>query len=278
MASRVAGVVALLALFGAISLLAPSTSTLAAQGSGEPEAEPPQVQKKRALLVVPEVRRQVYVFAKGILAEAGFAWRVEGPVKGHAGNFVATQTPGPGVAVVDTGLPTVVLSLERNPEYEERGLPENASPYEGTKLLRPGAPERSKRARAVAPKRKAVKATKAAKKRVAKPRAEPKRRERAFYVPGAPSEPPNAMPLPERARLLARTVARADEPSEALIEHWLYQHAWVVTGARFGWSDGADALRILLTVDRNLQRRWGIGARSAAVARAALAEVERKSR
>jgi hypothetical protein len=62
------------------------------------------------------------------------------------------------------------------------------------------------------------------------------------------------------------------------VNYWLYQHAWLVTGARFGWSGGAEALRILVRVDRDLQARWGIGGKSLAVARAALAEVERRSR
>jgi hypothetical protein len=62
------------------------------------------------------------------------------------------------------------------------------------------------------------------------------------------------------------------------VNHWLYQHSWLVTGARFGWSGGAEALRILVRIDRDLQARWGIGAKSLAVARAALAQVERRSR
>jgi hypothetical protein len=51
-----------------------------------------------------------------------------------------------------------------------------------------------------------------------------------------------------------------------------------VTGAKFGWSGGAESLRILVGVDRDLRARWGIGAKSEAVARAALAEVKRRSR
>jgi hypothetical protein len=62
------------------------------------------------------------------------------------------------------------------------------------------------------------------------------------------------------------------------VSFWLYQHSWIVTGARFGWSGGAGALEILVRVDRGLQRRWGFGGKSARVARAALAEVRRKSR
>jgi hypothetical protein len=60
-----------------------------------------------------------------------------------------------------------------------------------------------------------------------------------------------------------------------VVNHWLYQHSWIVTGALFGWQDGAQALRILIRVDKSLQRRWDIGARSEAKARRALAEVNR---
>src|SRR5206468_268830 len=41
----------------------------------KPLAKPP-VQAQRRVLVVPDVRRQAYVFAKGILGDAGFAWKV----------------------------------------------------------------------------------------------------------------------------------------------------------------------------------------------------------
>lgn len=79
-------------------------------------------------LVVPDVRRQPYVFAKSLLADAGFRWRVEGEVEGYAGHVVATQIPGPGTrVVVGDDAPTVVLVLDRNPGYEERGIPQNAS-------------------------------------------------------------------------------------------------------------------------------------------------------
>jgi hypothetical protein len=71
-------------------------------------------------------------------------------------------------------------------------------------------------------------------------------------------------------------VAAASRPTRRLVEHWLYQHAWVVAGARFGWQDGARALRILIRVDEKLQSRWGFGARSERVARGALAYVEQR--
>ena len=42
-------------------------------------------------LVVPDVRKQAYVFAKGSLEQDGFAWRVEGSVPGFASNVVVAQ-------------------------------------------------------------------------------------------------------------------------------------------------------------------------------------------
>ena len=62
------------------------------------------------------------------------------------------------------------------------------------------------------------------------------------------------------------------------MKYWLYQHAWVVAGAKLGWWRGEEALRLLLKADERVQRIWGIGSRSEAVARAALADVSRKSR
>ena len=45
-------------------------------------------------LVVPDVRRQPYVFAKGTLGDSGFAWRVEGSVQGFAANTSEQPTCG----------------------------------------------------------------------------------------------------------------------------------------------------------------------------------------
>jgi hypothetical protein len=86
------------------------------------------------------------------------------------------------------------------------------------------------------------------------------------------------MPLPQRARLLEQRIDAASKATNALARHWLYQHTWIVTGARFGWADGDKALEILIRVDRKLERRFDFGARSEKVARAALAYVERNKR
>ena len=51
-----------------------------------------------------------------------------------------------------------------------------------------------------------------------------------------------------------------------------------MTGAKFGWSHGADALRLLIAADRRAQSVWGIGRKSELAARTALAEVQARSR
>jgi hypothetical protein len=86
------------------------------------------------------------------------------------------------------------------------------------------------------------------------------------------------MPLPNRARLLATWLTTHKRPTNANVRHLLYQHAWIVTGAKFGWWHGAEALKILIAVDSRTQQLWGIGGRNERVARAALAEVEARSR
>jgi hypothetical protein len=45
-----------------------------------------------------------------------------------------------------------------------------------------------------------------------------------------------------------------------------------------GWWHGADALQTLLTVDRKVFDEWGIGDKSAAVARDALAFTKAQSK
>jgi hypothetical protein len=96
-------------------------------------------------------------------------------------------------------------------------------------------------------------------------------------VPGAPKEPVDEIPLPARARRLEAWLTRTRGPTAANERHWLYQHAWIVTGAEFGWWHGAQALQTLIAVDRQLERQWGIGGKSQAVASAALAQVRRKA-
>jgi PASTA domain len=333
----------------------------------------------RATLVVPDVRGQAYVFAKVILEDAGFAWRVHGAVGGFSANLVASQMPAPGARVLDTGAPTIALRLDRNAKYRETGIPENFSPYRGTRVLRAGArlqreaarprahrpakkpakrpvrshepvkkapptrapepvqkaprpvrpPEPEQKAprpvrppepvqkaprpvrssepvekapppvRSHEPVKKApppVRSREPAKKtprpvRSREPVSEPRasrpvpsvkqkpariRRPPAFHAPGAPREPRDEMPLPKRAWLLGLWLEKHPLPTHANVDHWLYQHAWVVTGAKFGWWRGARALRILIGVDGRVIAAWGMGALSREVALAALAEVRAK--
>ena len=279
-----------------IAFVGSTSLTFAAGGSSvkpkpKPSPLPPAPEKdSEHYLVVPDVRRQAYVFAKGMLEDAGFAWRVEGEIEGFATNLVAVQTPASGTRVLDTGAPQIVLRLQRNPDYEERGLPENVSPFDGTAVVlasgeRPtklAAPDSSavREAPNTKPKKTRPAATKkqsiAAKLTTAKPEAKPTR-ELAFVEPGAPAEPQNEMALTARARMIARRMASEQSPSRKLVKWWLYQHAWIVTGAKFGWHDGDRALRILIKVDEDLYKRWGFGLKSAAVARDALSYVESRT-
>jgi hypothetical protein len=316
------------------------TSAAPSQQAAAPATASQKAAAERATLVVPDVRGQAYVFAKGILEDAGFAWRVRGGVNGFAANLVATQTPSPRTRVVDTGAPTITLQLNRNARYAEDGVPENFSPYAGTRILRPSAlkpaapakpkakvrpkktatpapkaqpktapkaqpktapkarpktapkarpkttsqtrphtaPKVAKRPPAVAEKPPAVKRPKSTPRRHTKPQPNRVARPAAFTVPGAPKEPLKEMPLPRRARALGEWLTKHPRPTDANVAHWLYQHAWIVTGAKFGWWRGAEALRILIAVDNRVIETWGIGTRSRAKARAALAEVEAKSR
>jgi hypothetical protein len=250
------------------------------------------------VLTVPDVRKKAYVFAKGILQDAGFAWRVEGSVKGFAANTVTVQRPAPGTKVIDNGAPLVVISLSRNSTYGESGLPENSAPYKGTRVVlvsdwaseqiepttsgttettstETGATTTAPAATTTAP---APTTTEPAGTTTEPEQPAPKTRKPDFEVPGAPVEPADEMPLPDRARALERRLAGDSKPPQRLINFWLYQHSWIVTGARFGWHDGAEALRILIKVDQSLQRRFGFGARSEVVARRALEYVEAQAK
>ena len=90
----------------------------AGSGGQSPHRRRPSLLLKRPdILEVPDVRRQAYVFAKGILQDAGFAWNVEGSVRGYSANTVVAQRPAPGTRVVDNGAPIVVVRLARNTSY-----------------------------------------------------------------------------------------------------------------------------------------------------------------
>ena len=269
MALRIATRLPRLAVVGAVLLLASATLAVGAAKrlTAVPKGAPAPL--TAATLVVPDVTGQAFVFAKGTLEDTGFAWRVVGRVHGYAANKVASQTPAAGTRVIDTGAPTITVGLQRT-AYPEKGEPEDVSPYMGTSVKLVGA-----RARPVTP---VVPTKRAAKKKpvTTKPKATaaPSSRPPAFAVPDAPREPLKEMPLPRRAQLLAKWINAHPTPSTANVGYFLYQHTWVVTGAKFGWWHGAEALRLLIATDRVAQQRWGIGRKSELVARSALAEVE----
>jgi hypothetical protein len=299
MAARLTALLPRFLALTVIWLLGAATYTLAA------DTVPVAKQEKKAeaaskphVLTVPDVRKKAYVFAKGILQDAGFAWRVEGSVKGFAANTVTVQRPAPGTKVIDNGAPLVVISLSRNSTYGESGLPENSAPYKGTRVVlvsdwaseqiepttsgttettstETGATTTAPAATTTAP---APTTTEPAGTTTEPEQSAPKTRKPDFEVPGAPVEPADEMPLPDRARTLQRRLAGDSRPPQRLINFWLYQHSWIVTGARFGWHDGAEALRILIKVDQSLERRFGFGAKSEVVARRALEYVEAQAK
>jgi hypothetical protein len=240
-----------------------------------------------SVVVVPDVRGQAYVFAKGILEDAGFAWKVTGGVDGYAVNKVANQVPAPGTRVIDTGLPTIQLQLARS-SYPQTGAPENLAPFTGTVLkLATDAPsekiggyKEAKPKVTAKPKPAAPKQVAAAKPKPVAPAEKdktPAPRPLAFTFAGQRPEPQDELPLTERARKLGAWLAKHPEPTDRNVSYWLYQHSWIVSGAEEGWWHGAEALRLLIHDDRRANGVWGIGSRSEAVARAALAEVEARS-
>jgi hypothetical protein len=270
MALRIATRLPRLAVVGVVLLLASATLAVGAakRMAAVPQGAPAPVAV--ATVVVPDVTGQAFVFAKGTLEDTGLAWKVVGSVHGYAANKVLKQTPAAGTKLQDTGAPTITVTLERT-AYPEKGEPEDVSPYVGTSVQPVGLPKPTPAApAAVAPKPAPATGT-------AKPAAKPSARTPDFAVSGAPKEPQAEMPLPQRAHLLSAWIA-AHSKTKANVRHFLYQHSWIVTGAKFGWWHGADALRELIAADQAAQHRWGIGRRSELVARAALAEVEARSK
>jgi PASTA domain len=116
----------------AAGLLVSATISLAADKpvQAKPAAHPTG---PRQVLVVPDVRSQMFVFASGMLEDGGFGWRVRGGVEGYPANLVVSQSPKPGTHVIDTGAPTITLQLARH--GAQLGEPQNRSPY-GASLIR----------------------------------------------------------------------------------------------------------------------------------------------
>jgi hypothetical protein len=269
MALRIATRLPRLAVVGVVLLLASATLAVGAAKriSAVPKGAPAPVPV--ATVVVPDVTWQAFVFAKGTLEDSGLAWKVVGSVHGYAANKVLRQTPAAGTKLKDTGAPTITVTLERT-AYPEKGEPEDVSPYIGTSVQPVGLTKPAPAATApVAPKPAPAASA-------AKPAAEASPRTPDFAVSGAPKEPQDEMALPQRAHLLSTWIATHSK-TKANVRHFLYQHSWIVTGAKFGWWHGAEALRELIAADQAAQQRWGIGRKSELVARAALAQVEARS-
>jgi hypothetical protein len=286
MAVRLAALLPRAVVVALVWVLATAAFTFAADTTiiGPSSATSNSVPAKAPELVVPSVTGQAYVFAKGILEDAGFAWHLTGPVYGYASNRVMAQTPAAGTRVVDTGAPMIVLRLVRG-AYAEKGRPVGTSSYPGTKIKLanlaaatvPAAPVTKPAAKPAA---KPVVKTLAKPKLAAKPKPKAVMRSKrppAFSVPGAPKEPLDEITLPARALRLEAWLGQRPKTS-ANVQDWLYQHAWIVTGAKFGWWHGAQALEILIRVDGLVQRQWGLGTKSEAVARATLVKVRRDAK
>ncbi len=277
MALRVAAHLPRLGLLAIVFLFAGATLTYGATQRLSAPTPKKAAPATPPTMVVPDVVGQAFVFAKGALEDGGFAWKVNGSVHGYAANRVVSQTPAGGTKLTDTGAPLVVVTLART-GYAETGQPEDTSPYMGT-ADEPVAPVETvpvtTPARATTP----ATAKPATAKPAAKPAAKPvTTRPPAFVVRGAPKEPLKEMPLENRARLLRAWLLEHPKPTSANVRHFLYQQAWVVTGARFGWWHGAAALKVLISADQTAERVWGIGTKSELAARHALAEVEARSR
>lgn len=265
--------------------------TFAAGGGGTPTAPPTTTSAPAPppTVTVPDLENQAFVFAKQQLQDGGFAWQVTGSVQGYASNTVVSQSPAAGTKLIDTGTPLVTLTLARNGSYKQTGTPENDSPYSGTAVrladaaVAPAAklPKAPTTTGAVttpaasAPAPKAMPKPKPAKQAEA---ALPQNRPPAFVVPGARKEPLDEIPLTWRAQRLGTWIGAHPKPTNANVKYWLYQNEWVVSGATMGWWQGAQALRTLISVDARTQSVWGIGDKSEALARQALAEVEARSK
>jgi hypothetical protein len=85
-------------------------------------------------------------------------------------------------------------------------------------------------------------------------------------------------PLPDRAAALAAWLEQHREPTATNLNYWLYEHAYIVAGAKFGWWHGAEALQTLIAVDQRAEELWGVGKQSEQAARSALAEVAARTR
>ena len=257
-------IVALVWILGTAAFTLAADNTIVGPSTPDPTAGVAAAQTE---LLVPSVSGQAYVFAKGILEDSGFAWRVVGSVHGYSSNRVITQSPAAGTRVVDTGAPTVTSGSCAAPT-RELGRPVDVSPYRGTAIRLAGLASgdhsrgRSRKPRSLLPSRRQARrqaeAGRQAEAEVEDRRQARARRPPAFTLAGAPKEPLDEITLPARALRLQRW-ARQPAEDQRNVRHWLYQHAWIVTGAKFGWWHGAQALETLIASTE--QRRAAVGDR-----------------
>jgi hypothetical protein len=225
---------------------------------------------------VPGVVNQPYVFAESALQQQGFGWKVVGPVAGWASAVVSSQSPAQGTKVVDTGAPLVTLQLSKPKGLVTQDIPENSSPYAGTEIMLPagatGTTQTTTSARTTTTGTFSTSTTGSTSTSTSTKTtpAQVKKRPPAFKIAGAKPEPLDEIPLPQRARNLSTWLDSHRAASGANERYWLFQHAWIVTGAKFGWWHGAQALELLIGVDRRVEAVWGVGSKSEAEARAAL--------
>jgi hypothetical protein len=118
----------------AVVLLVSATISLAADKPAAVGKPAGHRSAKRQVMIVPDVRHQMFVFASGTLEDGGFGWKVRGSVGGYPANVVVTQSPKAGTHVLDTGAPTVTLWLARG-NSPQLGEPQNRSSY-GASLIR----------------------------------------------------------------------------------------------------------------------------------------------
>ena len=117
----------------AAGLLVSATISLAADKPTTANKPARHAATAQRVMIVPDVRGQLFVFASGALEDGGFGWKVRG-AEGYPANVVVAQSPNPGAHVLDNGAPTITLSLVRGKD-PQLGEPQNRSPY-GASIIR----------------------------------------------------------------------------------------------------------------------------------------------
>jgi hypothetical protein len=127
----------------AAGLLVSATISLAADKPTAVKTPATRATAPQHVMIVPDVRGQMFVFASGALEDGGFGWKVRGSVEGYPANMVAAQSPKPGTHVLDTGAPTITLHLVRGTS-PQLGEPQDRSPYGASLIRRPSKHAASK--------------------------------------------------------------------------------------------------------------------------------------